>query len=212
VPPPVQTVAIECIRSHDVLRVREAVARETSPRLGNYDFQDKDPSCAGHYLLYVNYDSGKQCVLALDKLRLFFHDHMPDCGLSLNRKIDLPYFAVWVGVIPMCANPARNTTFANLLITRVRNERKFSFTVDEAIKVSSMRNLACTKDREVSSLHFAVLGAGQILTSLTRFSRVCQTLLCSAETFSLRPRDKAIPPDRSPGSSRTEEAEPHRHF
>ena len=23
-----------------------------------------------------------------------------DCGLSINRKIDLPYFAIWVGSVP----------------------------------------------------------------------------------------------------------------
>ena len=222
--PPEQTVAIKGISSTDVLcRVRKAVICETSPGLGTHHFPDKDPSYAGQYLLYANYPSGKQCDLALDKLRLFFHDHLPDCGLSLSRKIDLlnrktPYFSVWVGSVPpssskadvaayfvqfgklhpcvpvasagesavfvnyldfegtsavmaaherrelrlensvMCANPARNTTFVNLLIKRLRDERKFSFTVDEAIKVAaSMRKEEWPpKSSEVSNLCCAV--------------------------------------------------------
>jgi hypothetical protein len=222
--PPQQTVAIKGINSNDVLwRVREAVICKTSPGLGIYHFPDKDPSCAGQYLLYANYPSGEQCVLALDTLRLFFHQHMPDCGLSLNRKIDLlnrktPYFSVWVGSVPpssskadvaayfgqfgklhpcvpvasagesavfvnyldfegtsavmaaherrelrlensvMCANPARNTTFVNLLIKRLRDERKFSFTVDEAIKVATSMSKEewPPKDSDVSKLCCAV--------------------------------------------------------
>jgi len=58
----------------------------------------------------------------------------------------------------MCANPARNTTFVNLLIKRLRDERKFSFTVDEAIKVAaSMRKEEWPpKSSEVSNLCCAV--------------------------------------------------------
>ena len=98
--PPEQTIAIKGIRDRAALkRVREAVCSETNPKLGLHDVPDKDPSCAGHFLLYANYDSGRQCMLARDKLQQMFDDRMPSSGVSVFRKSEMqtPAFAIYVG-------------------------------------------------------------------------------------------------------------------
>jgi len=196
--PPEQTIAIKGIRDRAALkRVREAVCSEANPRLGLHDVQDKDPTCAGYFLLYANYDCGRQCMLARDRLQQMFDDRMPSSGMSVFIKSEMqtPAFAVFVGNVVasraeiatyfskfgrlhpctpvasagdtavfvnyleyesacavlaadeqkelrlqgsvMFANPGRNTTFVDHLVTTLRNARKFSFTVDEATEIAN---------------------------------------------------------------------------
>ena len=95
---PEQTLTIKGVRTNMLKSVQEAVIRETNPKLGITHVHDKDPSCAGQCLVYANYDSGRACLAALDKLRRLADDKFPGSTLKIMRKSDMqsPAFAVYI--------------------------------------------------------------------------------------------------------------------
>ena len=95
---PEQTLTIKGVHKSILTRMREGIVRESNPKLGITHVPDKDPSCAGQFLVYANYDSGRECLASRDKLKQWAADKWPDKHLTIMRKSDMaaPAFAVYV--------------------------------------------------------------------------------------------------------------------
>ena len=99
---PEQTLTIKGVQKGMLVRIQEDIVREASPKLGLFHVEDKDPSCAGQYLVYANYDSGRDCLAALDKLKRLVDDRWPGRQIQIMRKSEMaaPAFAVYVENAP----------------------------------------------------------------------------------------------------------------
>ena len=111
--PPEQTVCIKSVQQSMLQRVQDAISKqETKAKLGVFCVSDQDRACAGKFLVYANYASGREAVRARDSLEAWVADKWPlHHGerplVMLNSDLsNHMYFAVYVANTPMGTTPA----------------------------------------------------------------------------------------------------------
>jgi hypothetical protein len=200
--PPSQTVCVKPLPYGLVSRIVDSISQKTNPTGVAYS-NDKDPSCAGQYLIYANYKCARDAQRSCDTIEALLADTWS--GTSSRPRVFVkadmrkPYFAVYVSNTPpgtspadleevfsgygllhatskicaiqdadnaffvnfatfegassalqaarsrnlrfqgsvLFANAARNTMFINNLITAMRADRRYSFSLDDAKRVGA---------------------------------------------------------------------------
>ena len=105
--PPEHTVCLKSVPKTLLARVHDVIARETSLK-SIVNSPDKDPKCAGQFLVFANYASGRDAVRARDALHAWVVDNWPAAHHAARpvvvRKSDMNshvYFALFVANAPM---------------------------------------------------------------------------------------------------------------
>jgi hypothetical protein len=111
--PPEQTVCIKSVHQSMLQRVEDAISKqETKAKLGVHRVIDQDRACAGKFLVYANYASGRDAVRARDSLEAWVADKWPVHHgerplVMLNSDLsNHVYFAVYVANTPPGTTPA----------------------------------------------------------------------------------------------------------
>ena len=100
--PPEQTVCLKSLPKSKLDSTSVAIRRLTSPT-GMSPTPDKDPACAGQFLLYANYTSPRDAQRARDTIAEWATDKFPDRAPLVFVKSEItnaPYFAVFVASTP----------------------------------------------------------------------------------------------------------------
>jgi len=107
-----QTLCIKPVSRHMVDRIMRAVRDcATSPKLGVSSVADKDPACAGQFLVYANYASARDAGRARDALETWVADKWPASlgsprpRIMLKAEMGSVYFAVYVANAPPGTTP-----------------------------------------------------------------------------------------------------------
>ena len=198
--PPSQTVCVKPVPYGLVSRVVDSISHKTNTTGVAYS-KDKDPSCAGQYLIYANYKCARDAQRSCDIIEALFADTWSGTysrpRVFVKADMKKPYFAVYVSNTPpgtsladledvfsgygllhttskicaiqdadnaffvnfatfegassalqaagsrrlrfrgsvLFANAARNTMFINKLISAMRADRRYSFSLDDAKRV-----------------------------------------------------------------------------
>jgi len=198
--PPSQTVCVKPVPYSLVSRIVDSISHKTNPTGVAYS-KDKDPSCAGQYLIYANYKCARDAQRSCGTIESLFADTWSGtCSRPrafVKADMQKPYFAVYVSNTPpgtspadlegvfsgygllhttckicaiqdadnaffvnfatfegassalqaarsrslrfqgsvLYANAARNTMFINKLISAMRADRRYSFSLDDAKRV-----------------------------------------------------------------------------
>ena len=69
--------------------VVDTILKETRVNLGVRDVPDKDPTCTGKHLVYVNYASAREAKNTSDILTFYVNDICPVKGLVVMIKQDM---------------------------------------------------------------------------------------------------------------------------
>jgi len=108
---PGQTIVIKSVPQTLVKRVHETVKQNTSAT-SVHSTPDKDPKCAGQFLFYANYASGRDAQKARDTLQDWVDDKWPSTTarrptIMTKQSFDVLSFGVFVTGAPRFTEPAR---------------------------------------------------------------------------------------------------------
>ena len=111
--PPSQTATIKGVDRASLRHLLEAVACGPHRPISSSAVQDKDPSCGGKLLVYVNYSSDQDALQELHRLRQWIDENLTGSGINAMIKSDLqrPCFAVFVGNAPPSSSKDEMSAF-----------------------------------------------------------------------------------------------------